>query len=98
MDLQDFRDKFWHAERYFNIHPQEEYFEDDKAYTAFKGFLNVKCLVYPICFLPVNNLFVLHYSFPDQKIAINFHLDKLMPSETMKPTEMHKLAQKVLGH
>jgi hypothetical protein len=37
--------------------------------------------------------------FPDQKIAINFHLEKFVPTERLnKPTEMQKLASKVLKH
>jgi hypothetical protein len=97
--MQDFEDKQWHAERYFNVHKLEEYIERDGEYYNFKGFLNAKCFVYPISFLAQNNLFLLHFVFPDQKIAINFHLEKFVPTERLnKPTEMQKLASKVLKH
>ena len=42
--------------------------------------------------MTVNNLFTLHYVFNNEKIAINFHLEHLMPRETGKPTEMQKLS------
>jgi hypothetical protein len=39
----------------------------------------------------------MHYVFNDQKIAINFHLEKFTPSERPdKVTEMQKLSAKVL--
>ena len=98
-NMQDFEDKQWHAERYFNVHKLEEYIERDSEYYNFKGFLNAKCFVYPISFIAQNNLFLLHYVFPEQKIAINFHLEKFVPTERLtKPTEMQKLAAKVLKH
>jgi len=95
--MQDFEDKHWHSERYFNAYKLEEYIEKNTEYYNFKSFLNVKCFVYPISFMTVHNLFLLHYVFNEQKIAINFHLQKLMPTERPdKPTEMQKLASKVL--
>lgn len=39
MDLTDYTDKFWYAERYFNALKLEEYMERDKAYGNFKNFL-----------------------------------------------------------
>ena len=98
-DMSDYQDKLWHAERYFNVHKLEEYIEQDQAYYNFKSFLNARCFVYPISFMAIHNLFVLHFVFNDQKIAINFHLEKFTPSESPeKATEMHKLPQKVLKH
>lgn len=35
----------------------------DAKYMDFKGFLNTKCLVYPIPFLIKHNLLLLHYAF-----------------------------------
>jgi len=40
----------------------------------------------------------MHFIFKDQKIAINFHLEKFIPSEKIEPTEMQKLSSKVLKH
>jgi hypothetical protein len=85
----DFTDKHWHAERYFNALKLEEYIEKENAYYNFKAFLNGRCLVYPISFLTVHNLFLMHFAFVKEKIAINFHLEKLTPNERLeKPTEM----------
>ena len=96
-NMQDFEDKQWHAERYFNVHKLEGYIEKDNDYYNFKSFLNAKCFVYPISFMTMHNLFMMHYVFNDQKIAINFHLEKLTPTERLnKPTEMQKLSAKVL--
>ena len=80
-NFQDFEDKLWHAERYFNVYKLEGYIESDKAYYNFKGFLNARCFVYPISFMTIHNLFLMHFVFNDQKIAINFHLEKFCPSE-----------------
>jgi hypothetical protein len=38
----------------------------------------------------------MHFIFKDQKIAINFHLSKFLPSDKTEPTEMQKLSAKVL--
>jgi hypothetical protein len=40
----------------------------------------------------------MHYVFNEQKIAINFHLEKTLPSECIEPTNMQKLSQKILKH
>jgi hypothetical protein len=50
--------------------------------------------------MTINNLFLLHYVFKDQKIAINFHLEKLLPSDRSNPgpSEMQKLPAKILKH
>lgn len=97
-NMQDFADKHWHAERYFNVYKLEENIEKDKAYYNFKGFLNARCMVYPISFLTLHNLFLMHFVFKDQKIAINFHLERFTPSERAAATEMQKLSGKVLKH
>lgn len=99
-NMDDFVDKHWHAERYFNVYKLEEYIERDVTYYNFKGFLNARCFVYPISFMTINNLFLMHYVFNDQKIAINFHLEKFMPTERadVGATEMQKLSSKVLKH
>ena len=64
-NMQDFEDKQWHAERYFNVLKLEGYIEQEKEYYNFKGFLNAKCFVYPISFMTVHNLFMMHYVFND---------------------------------
>jgi hypothetical protein len=96
MDIVDYCHKFWYAERYFNVFKLEEYIESDKAYYNFKGFLNAKCFLYPISFMTLHNLFLLHFTFNDHKIAINFHLEKFLPTERKECTEMQKLSSKVL--
>ena len=49
--------------------------------------------------MTVHNLFLMHFVFHQQKIAINFHLEKFTPSERLtQPTEMQKLSAKVLKH
>lgn len=79
MDLTDYIDKFFYAERYFNAAAMDTYLTYDNEYLEFKGFLNQKCLVYPIAFMTLHNTFNLHYVFYDQKIAINFHLKTMCP-------------------
>jgi hypothetical protein len=48
--------------------------------------------------MTLHNLFLMHFVFNDQKIAINYHLKKLIPSESTTPTEMQRLSSKVLKH
>jgi hypothetical protein len=91
-EMIDFEHKFWYSEKYFDQTKMEDYFYSDSEYTKFKGFLNARCYLYPISFMIKNNLFLLHYVFNDFKIAINFHLNKLIPEENSKPTEMMKLS------
>ena len=87
--MSEFEEKQWHAERYFNVYKLEEQIERDKEYYDFKGFLNARCFVYPISFMAKHNLFLLHFVFNDQKIAINYHLEKFTPRERAeKATEM----------
>ena len=81
MDLEDYVDKFYHAEKYFNVIKMEDYFESDPEYMAFKAFLQAHCYVYPTQFCTYHNLFLLHFVFHEYKIAINFHLDKFTKRE-----------------
>lgn len=46
--------------------------------------------------MTMHNLFLLHYVFYDQKIAINYHLSKFLSSHNTVPTEMQKLSAKIL--
>lgn len=61
-----------------------------------KSFFNVKCLVYPIVFMSFENLFLLHYIFHDQKIAVNFHIKEMCMPFTKEPNELMKLPGKFL--
>ena len=98
-NMQDFVDKHWHAERYFIANKLEEYIDKNEAYYNFKAFLNGRCLVYPVSFMTLHNLFLMHFVFPQQKIAINFHLEKFTPRERLtQATEMQKLSAKVLKY
>jgi hypothetical protein len=63
MNLEDYIDKFWYAERYFNVFKLEEISWRNVDYTDFKAFLNIRCFVYPITFMSLHNLFTLHYAF-----------------------------------
>ena len=53
-------------------------------------------MVYPSAFVTIENLFNLHFVFHDQKIAINYHLNKFTKSSDNQPSEMQKLSAKVL--
>lgn len=75
-DLEDYVDKFFNAEKYFNVTKLDDYFESDVKYTEFKAFLQAHCHVYPTPFCSIENLFTLHYVFWEQQIAINYHLNK----------------------
>lgn len=97
-NLEDYVDKFYNAEKYFNVTKFDDNFESDIKYTEFKAFLTGHCLVYPAVFASIENLFNIHYVFFDQKIAINYHLSKFTKSVDGQPSEMHRLPQKVLQH
>ena len=66
-------------------------------YFEMKCFLNQKCLVYPINFMTLHNLFNLHYVFYDQKIAIQYHLESICRPFSKQPSEKQKLT-KLLKH
>ncbi len=97
-DLVDYVDKFWHPERYFNMIPKEEILEHEPKYYEFKGFLNSRCFVYPIPFMTMHNLFLVHYVFHEEKIAINFHIEKTLIYGRPEPTEFQRLAGKLLKY
>ena len=97
-DLSDYIDKFWYAERYFNQVQHDDLATSDFRYQELKAFLNQKCLVFPIVFMTQHNLFNLHYVFYEQKIAINFHLTKVCPPFTKRPSELQKMASRLLKY
>ena len=96
--LRDYQDMFFNAEQYFSAVKNEDHYNSDQKYADFKAFLTGRCLVYPIHFQTVHNLFTLHYVFNEPKIAINFHLEKFLKPENHKVSEMQKLSAKVLKH
>jgi len=79
-NLEDYVDKFYNAERYFNVTKFDDNYEQDQTYAAFKAFLTGHCFVFPAVFCTVENLFNLHYVWHDHKIAINYHLNKYTKS------------------
>lgn len=90
-ELRDYVDKFYYADRYYNASALDHYMLFDEEYLQFKGFLNQKCLVYPVVFMTLHNTFNLHYVFYDQKIAINYHLKSMTRPFSRQPSEMQKL-------
>ena len=95
-DLDDYIDKFYNAENYFNVTKFDDLFESDIKYTEFKAFLTGHCLVYPAVFCTIENLFNLHYVFFDHKIAINYHLEKFCKSSDGQASSMQKLPATIL--
>lgn len=95
-DLRDYVDKFFYAEKYFDVTKFDDFYESDLKYSKFKAFLTAHCHVYPAPFCTIENLFTLHYVFFDHKLAINFHLNKFTKSSDSKPSEMQRLPAKVL--
>jgi len=87
-NLEDYVDKFFHAEQYFAVVKYDDYYESDPEYANFKAFLTGHCMVYPTAFITIENLFNLHYVFYDHKIAINFHLSKFTKSSDNQPSQM----------
>jgi len=65
LDIEEYVDKFYYAERYFNQVQFDDMGVQDIKYFQMKSFLNQKCLVYPINFMTLHNLFNLHYVFYD---------------------------------
>lgn len=85
-------DKLWFSEQYFNTVKLEDKYEHHQEYEDFQKFLQVNCLVYPTPHMSIHNLFILHHVFYEQKIAINFHLEKFTKPFDHKPSQMQKLA------
>ena len=88
MDLSDYRDRFWHAGRYYDQLKREDELLREREYMNFKAFLTGHCLVYPELFVTQKGLFTLHYVFSEYKIAINYHLVKFTKPEDSMPSEM----------
>lgn len=66
----DYTDKFFYAEKYFNVVKLDDLYESDGAYKDFRAFLTGHCNVYPTPFVTVHNLFSMHYVWFEKKIAI----------------------------
>jgi len=64
-DIGEYIDRFYYAEQYFNQVQLDDYLTSDRKYFEMKCFLNQKCLVYPIVFMTLENLYNLHYVFHD---------------------------------
>jgi hypothetical protein len=93
--LSDYQDKFYYAEKYFNVVKFDDWYEIEPAYKEFRAFLTGHCNVYPIPMMSVHNLFQLNFVFNEQKIAIQLHLNKFSKPDK-KPSEMQKLPSKIM--
>ena len=98
LDLDEYIDKFFYAERHFNQIQLEDVFLADNRFMEMKSFLNQKCLVYPTCQMTLHNLFGVHFAFFDEKIGINYHVKSNGKPFTHQPNEMQKLASKILKY
>lgn len=87
-NIEDYVNKFYNAEKYFNVTKLDDLFESDPKYSNFKAFLTGHCFVYPNVFVTIENLFNLHYVFFEQKIAINYHLNQYTKSSDQMPSEL----------
>ena len=74
--LSNYQDKFYHAEKYFNVVKLDDGYHQHNEYMDFRSFLTGHCNVFPTPFVTMHNLFNLHFVFYSHKIAINFHLKK----------------------
>jgi len=88
MDISEFVDKFYYAERYFNQVQFDELGSKNSDFLEIKSFLNQKILVYPIFFMTLHNLMNMHYVFWDQKICIQYHLTEYNMPFTKQPNEL----------
>ncbi len=52
-DLNDYTDKFYHAEQYFNVTKFDDNYYSNQKYVNFKAFLTGHCLAYPSPFCTV---------------------------------------------
>jgi hypothetical protein len=93
--ITDFTDKFYYAEKYFNVVKFDDLYETEQAYKDFRAFLTGHCNVYPVPFMTIHNLFTMHYVFYEKKILIQFHLEKLCKPDK-KASEMQKLPSQIL--
>ena len=99
MDIDEYVDKFYYAERYYNQTQLDYLYHENNKYGEIKAFLNQKCLVYPTVFMTLHNLFNLHYVFFDEKIAINYHVKTQCPSQTpFEPSKLQTLTSKLLKY
>jgi len=87
IDIEEYVDRFYYSERYFNQVQLDDHGYQDMKYFQFKSFLNQKCLVYPINFMTLHNLFNLHFVFYKEKIAINYHLKTQCRPFSKMPSE-----------
>lgn len=93
--LSFYQDKFFHAEKYFNVVKLDDEYHKNNEYVDFRAFLTGHCNVYPTPFVTVHNLFNLHYVFYQHKIGIQFHLKKHLKPDG-QTSEMQKLASKIM--
>lgn len=56
------------------------------------------CYVYPSLFYVKDNMFLIHYCFYKQKIAINYYIEEFLTYGKQDPNEMQKLSAKMLKY
>ena len=76
MDIDRYVDLFWYAEGYYNQVDKSLNPYNEDEYKNFKIYLCTKVFVFPTVLVSYHNLFNLHFVFPKQKMAIQYHLKK----------------------
>ena len=63
--LSDLTDKFFYAEKYFNVVKFDDMYETEQSYKDLRAFLTGHCNVYPVPFITIHNLFNMHFVFSE---------------------------------
>ena len=98
MALRDFVRTQWLPERYFNQVQMEGRLSARDEMIELKGFLNQKVLAYPVCQVTFHNLVTLHFAWPDEKIAIQYHPKTHCKPFSHQPSAMLKLQAKIMRY
>jgi len=96
--LDDFKDRFFGAEQYYNYVKNEELYEKDERNVHFKGILNKRLVIFPVPYVVYENMFMIHYTVEHRKIGFNlfFEKDYVWKSNPVRITKLAEIHSKMM--
>uniref|UniRef100_A0A7S3IRH5 Uncharacterized protein n=1 Tax=Strombidium inclinatum TaxID=197538 RepID=A0A7S3IRH5_9SPIT len=98
LNLEEYIDRFYYSERYFNASQFDQVLVSHPEYHRMKCFLNQKVMVFPVVFQTFNNLMNMNFIFNDEKLIIQYHPEFKCRRSNGMPSAMQKLPSKLMRY
>ncbi len=86
----DFKDRFYDPEQVYDYVKYEKLYDQHPEYSNFKHMVNARLFLFPVPFVVMENMLIIHMCWENRKIGINIWLDRHLVPKTNGPVRVNK--------